>query len=210
MEGFKKYYVGKGGLYVGECDFRIPGDSEVEFDGKNKLIFEEKEYVAGNLRGAIKMGWMVPVDGKIETEESEDPYQKKNKFIQEQAKKKYKFNQYDIDHSQAEDNVVADFKDSDKLTENSVYKKNKIVQSGTFEGKILQDDENQGEKVGSVNNVLEENQINLPKDFENFSKKQKEQFIKQCTDLKTLRYLKNKVYFSVKSTLNKRIKELEK
>ena len=212
MEGFKKYVVGNGGLYIGECDYRVPGNAVVEFNGMDKLIHNSKEYVAGNLRGAIKMGWMRLAEGEEPETDlgKDDPYQKKNQFVQEQAKKKYNFDQYDVDQSQAEDNVVASFKDVDKIAENSVYKKNEIVQTTAFKGDILQDDENQGETVGNVNDTLVNNEIKLPEGFDKFSKKQKEQFIGGCEDLKTLRYLKDKVHFATKSTLNKRLKELEK
>jgi len=207
-KNFVKYLVGKNGLYVGEHDFKIPGGSEIEFDGANAMIYNSKEYAVGNLRGAIKVGWIKRIDGEKEEKIEKDAYQKKNEFIQEQAKKKYKFDQYDVDQSQAEDNVVEDFKKVDKITENSVYKKREIVQTSDFKGQVLQDDENQGEVVGDVNNTLKDNEIKIPEGYKKFSKKQKEEFINNCEDLKTLRYLKDKEFFGTKRILNERLKQL--
>lgn len=208
---FEKYSVGKNGLYVGECNFKIPGNSQVEFDGNTTMIYNGKEYNVGNLRGAIKMGWMKPMSGDNKISESieKDPYQKKNEFIQEQTKKKYDFDQYDVDQSQAEDNVVDDFKRVDKISENSVYKKNDIVKTSQFKGDILVDDENQGEVVGDVNDSLKENEITLPTNYQKMNRKEKEGFIKKCKDIKTLRYLKDKEFFGTKKVLNDRIKQLE-
>lgn len=209
MNEFVTYITGKNGLHIGECDIRIPGNTKIEFDGRNKMKYEDKEYSVGNLRGAIKAGWLKSLDGSSENIDTpDDPYMKKNKFIEEQSKKKYKFDQYDIDQSQAEDNVVDDFKNVDKITENSSYKKRDIIKTSEFKGEILIDDENQGDVVSNINEPLKDNEINLPDGFKKFNRKQKEEFIQECSDLKTLRYLKDKEYFSTKKVLNDRIKKL--
>jgi len=86
----KKAYVAKKNFWIGEINKELKAGTEVQFDDdKNLLFIDELSFTVKNLLPAIKVEWLVPVDGKYpdlgggpvgETQAQESDRKRKERF----------------------------------------------------------------------------------------------------------------------------------